>query len=261
MKGTENAMLEQIMDVVRRAGEMVLSAHDIAAGTHEKTSAADLVTEYDLAVEAFLKEQLPPLCPGAIFFGEEEAENADPSRGWAFIVDPIDGTTNFVRGLRQSAISVALARDGQVEYAVVFDPYKNEMFSARRGGGAFLNGAPIRVSEKPLAEGIFGMGTAIYRREYLEPTMRVTEQLFRRACDFRRLGAAALDLCDVACGRVELFFEYSLCPWDFAAGSLIITEAGGHISTLQGGPLALTERCSVWASNDVNKDILRELEI
>lgn len=257
----ENAMLEQIMDVVRRAGEMVLSAHDIAAGTHEKTSAADLVTEYDLAVEAFLKEQLPPLCPGSIFYGEEEAENADPSRGWAFIVDPIDGTTNFVRGLRQSAISVALARDGQVEYAVVFDPYKNEMFSARRGGGAFLNGAPIRVSGKPLAEGIFGMGTAIYRREYLEPTMRVTEQLFRRACDFRRLGAAALDLCDVACGRVELFFEYSLCPWDFAAGSLIITEAGGHISTLQGGPLALTERCSVWASNDVNKDILRELEI
>lgn len=254
-------MLEQIMDVVRRAGEMVLSAHDIAAGTHEKTSAADLVTEYDLAVEAFLKEQLPPLCPGSIFYGEEEAENADPSRGWAFIVDPIDGTTNFVRGLRQSAISVALARDGQVEYAVVFDPYKNEMFSARRGGGAFLNGAPIRVSGKPLAEGIFGMGTAIYRREYLEPTMRVTEQLFRRACDFRRLGAAALDLCDVACGRVELFFEYSLCPWDFAAGSLIITEAGGHISTLQGGPLALTERCSVWASNDVNKDILRELEI
>lgn len=257
----ENAMLEQIMDVVRRAGEMVLSAHDIAAGTHEKTSAADLVTEYDLAVEAFLKEQLPPLCPGSIFYGEEEAENADPSRGWAFIVDPIDGTTNFVRGLRQSAISVALARDGQVEYAVVFDPYKNEMFSARRGGGAFLNGAPIRVSGKPLAEGIFGMGTAIYRREYLEPTMRVTEQLFRRACDFRRLGAAALDLCDVACGRVELFFEYSLCPWDFAAGSLIITEAGGHISTLQGGPLVLTERCSVWASNDVNKDILRELEI
>ena len=254
-------MLEQIMDVVRRAGEMVLSAHDIAAGTHEKTSAADLVTEYDLAVEAFLKEQLPPLCPGSIFYGEEEAENADPSRGWAFIVDPIDGTTNFVRGLRQSAISVALARDGQVEYAVVFDPYKNEMFSARRGGGAFLNGAHIHVSGKPLAEGIFGMGTAIYRREYLEPTMRVTEQLFRRACDFRRLGAAALDLCDVACGRVELFFEYSLCPWDFAAGSLIITEAGGHISTLQGGPLALTERCSVWASNDVNKDILRELEI
>ena len=255
------SILDNMAALVRQAGQIVLSARDIWSHTHEKTSAADLVTEYDEAVEAFLKERLPGLLPGSQFFGEEEAENADPSRGWAFIVDPIDGTTNFVRGLRQSAISVALARDGQVEYAVVFDPYKNEMFSARRGGGAFLNGAPIHVSGKPLAEGIFGMGTAIYRREYLEPTMRVTEQLFRRACDFRRLGAAALDLCDVACGRVELFFEYSLCPWDFAAGSLIITEAGGHISTLQGGPLALTERCSVWASNDVNKDILRELEI
>ena len=254
-------MLEQIISIVREAGEIVLSARDIWSHTREKTSAADLVTEYDVAVENFLKEKLPPLVPGSIFFGEEEAENADPSHGWAFIVDPIDGTTNFVRGLRQSAISVALAHDGAVEYGVVYDPYKDEMFSARRGGGAFLNGSPIHVSERPIEQGIFGMGTAIYRREYLEPTMRVTEQLFRRSCDFRRLGAAALDLCNVACGRTELFFEYSLCPWDQAAGSLIITEAGGFICTLEGGPLSLTDRCSVWASNQVNKDVLKELEV
>ena len=254
-------MLEQIISIVREAGDIVLSARDVWSHTHEKTSAADLVTEYDLAVENFLKENLPPLVPGSIFFGEEEAENADPSRGWAFIVDPIDGTTNFVRGLRQSAISVALARDGAVEYGVVYDPYKNELFSAQRGGGAFLNGQPIRVSQRPLSQGIFGMGTAIYRREYLEPTMRVTEQLFRRSCDFRRLGSAALDLCNVACGRTDLFFEYSLCPWDQAAGSLIITEAGGFVCTLEGGPLSLTDRCSVWASNQVNKDVLKELEV
>ena len=176
---------------------------------------------------SFLKEHLPPLVPGSIFFGEEETENADPSKGWAFIVDPIDGTTNFVRSLQQSAVSAALAKDGVVEYAVVLDPYKNELFSARRGGGAFLNGLPIRVSGRPLAEGVFGMGTALYKREYLEPTMRLTEQLFKRSCDFRRLGAAALDLCNVACGRLDAFFEYSLCPWDYAAASLIITEAGG----------------------------------
>ena len=212
-------------------------------------------------MENFLKEKLPPLVPGSIFFGEEEAENADPSRGWAFIVDPIDGTTNFVRGLRQSAISVALAHDGVVEYGVVCDPYKDEMFSARRGGGAFLNGQPIHVSARPIEQGIFGMGTAIYRREYLEPTMRVTEQLFRRSCDFRRLGSAALDLCNVACGRTDLFFEYSLCPWDHAAGQLMITEAGGFICTLEGGPMSLTDRCSVWASNQVNKDVLKELEV
>ena len=173
-------MLEQIISIVREAGEIVLSAHDVWSQTHEKTSAADLVTEYDLAVERFLKEKLPPLVPGSIFFGEEEKENADPGQGWAFIVDPIDGTTNFVRGLRQSAVSVALAKDGTVEYGVVYNPYRDEMFSARRGGGAFLNGMPIHVSSRPLSKGIFSMGTSIYRPEYFARTMRLTEQLFRR---------------------------------------------------------------------------------
>ena len=254
-------MLKQITDIVREAAQIVLAARDIPSQTHEKTSAADLVTEYDLAVERFLKEKLPPLVPGSVFFGEEEAENADPSRGWAFIVDPIDGTTNFVRDLRQSAISVALARDGAVEYGVVYDLYKDELFSARRGGGAFLNGSPIHVSTRPLSQGVFGMGTAIYKREYLEPTMRLTEQLFRRSCDFRRLGSAALDLCNVACGRTEVFFEYSLCPWDYAAGSLLVEEAGGAVCTLEGGPLPVTALSSAWASNQINKDILLELEV
>ena len=254
-------MLEQIISIVREAGEIVLSAHDIWSQTHEKSSAADLVTEYDLAVERFLKEKLPPLVPGSLFFGEEEKENASPLTGWVFIVDPIDGTTNFVRGLKHSAISVALAHDGVVEYGVVYDPYKDEIFSAKRGGGAFLNGRPIHVSERPLDQGVFGMGTAIYDRQFIAPTMRVTEQLFRRSCDFRRLGAAALDLCGVACGRLDLFFEYSLSPWDHAAGGLILTEAGGVLSTLEGRPMDYTRRCSVWASNRVNGDILRELEV
>ena len=254
-------MLEQIISIVREAGEIVLSARDIGSRTREKTSAADLVTEYDLAVERFLKEKLPPLVPGSLFFGEEEKENASPLTGWVFIVDPIDGTTNFVRGLKHSAISVALAHDGVVEYGVVYDPYKDEIFSARRGGGAFLNGRPVRVSERPLDQGVFGMGTAIYDRQFIAPTMRLTEQLFRRSCDFRRLGAAALDLCNVACGRLDLFFEYSLSPWDHAAGGLILTEAGGVLSTLEGRPMDYTRRCSVWASNRVNGDILRELEV
>ena len=254
-------MLEQIISIVREAGEIVLSAHDVWSQTHEKSSAADLVTEYDLAVERFLKEKLPPLVPGSLFFGEEEKENASPLTGWVFIVDPIDGTTNFVRGLKHSAISVALAHDGAVEYGVVYDPYKDEIFSAKRGGGAFLNGRPVRVSERPLDQGVFGMGTAIYDRQFIAPTMRLTEQLFRRSCDFRRLGAAALDLCGVACGRLDLFFEYSLSPWDHAAGGLILTEAGGVLSTLEGKPMDYTRRCSVWASNRVNGDILRELEV
>ena len=254
-------MLEQIISLVRQAGDMILTARLVAAQTHEKTSAADLVTDYDVAVEAFLKEKLPPLVPGAVFFGEEETENADPTRGWAFIVDPIDGTTHFVRGYRQSSVAVALAKDGQVEYGVVYDPYKGELFSARRGCGAFLNGQPIRVSDKPLDQGIFIMGTAIYRREYLAPTMRLTAQLMERSCDFRRWGSAALDLCYVACGRAEVFFEYSLCPWDYAAASLIAVEAGAVASTLDGGPLPITRRSSVWISNPANCQVLKELDI
>ena len=146
-------LLEEIAALVRQAGEIMLSARDIGARTHEKTSAADLVTDYDVAVEAFLKENLPPLVPGSVFCGEEELEYVDPGKGWAFIVDPIDGTTNFVRGLSQSAVSVALARDGRVEYGVVWNPYRDELFTAKRGGGAFLNGAPIHVTERPLSEG------------------------------------------------------------------------------------------------------------
>ena len=254
-------MLEEIISIVREAGGLVLAARDISARTHEKTSAADLVTEYDVAVEDFLRERLLALLPEAVFFGEEEAGPADPGKGWAFIVDPIDGTANFVRGLQQSAVSVGLAKDGVVEYGAVYDPYKDEMFSAKRGGGAFLNGTPIRVSDKPLSEGIFAMGTALYRREYFPPTLRLTQQLFARSCDFRRMGSAALDLCAVACGRVEVFFEYNLCPWDYAAGSLLVTEAGGAVCTLEGEALPVVRRCGIWASNRVNRDVLGELEI
>ena len=252
-------MLEQIISIVRKAGEIVCSADNISAKTHEKGGAADLVTAYDVAVEEFLKRELTALLPEALFYGEESEKNGDPTKGWVFIVDPIDGTTNFVRHLSQSAISVALAKDGVMEYGVVLDPFRNELFSAKRGGGAYLNGKPIRVSDRPLDKGIFGMGTAIYNREFDEKTMSVTAQLFARSCDFRRMGAAALDLCYTAAGRYDAFFEFSLAPWDFAAGSLIVTEAGGSICTMEGNPLPIA-RCGIWASNQVNFHILKELK-
>ncbi|MBR3704308.1 MAG: inositol monophosphatase [Oscillospiraceae bacterium] len=252
-------MLEAIISVVRKAGEIVCSAEDISGKTHEKGGAADLVTAYDVAVEEFLRRELTALLPDALFYGEESEKCGDPTRGWAFIVDPIDGTTNFVRHLSQSAISVALAKDGVMEYGVVLDPFKNELFAAKRGGGAYLNGKPIRVSDRTLDKGIFGMGTAIYNREFEQQTMSVTAQLFARSCDFRRMGAAALDLCAVAAGRYDAFFEFSLAPWDFAAGSLIVTEAGGSICTMEGEALPVA-RCGIWASNAVNFHILKELE-
>ncbi len=252
-------MLEKIIHLVKRAGKIVLSAEDVGAHTHTKTSAADLVTDFDVQVEAFLKRELLTLLPEAVFYGEEEAEREDPTRGWAFIVDPIDGTTNFVRGIGHSNISVALSKDGEVQLGVVYNPYKGELFSGERGKGAFLNGAPIHVSDLPLSQGIFIMGTAIYRREFIGPSMAMAEALLRRSCDLRRFAAAALDLCYVACGRAEVFYEYSLCPWDHAAGGLILTEAGGVIRTFEGDQPALDRRCSVWASNLVNAEVMAEV--
>ena len=251
-------MLNQMLSIAQEAGQILLSARDVSGKTHEKTSPGDLVTDYDLAVERFLREKLLELLPEAAFFGEEAAGPAHPEEGWTFIVDPIDGTTNFVHGLGQSAVSIALARDAVVEYAAVCNPYKGELFCARRGGGAFCNGAPIRVSGRPLKKGIFSMGTALYRPEYFRDTMGLTEALFRRSCDFRRMGAAVLDLCDVACGRVEAFFEYSLCPWDYAAGSLLVAEAGGVAAAIGGGPLPVVGRSSVWACGPANLAVLHE---
>ena len=253
--------LEELTALVRRAGELVTGARQIGSHTHEKTSAADLVTDYDLAVEAFLKANLAQRMPEALFFGEEEELAGDPSRGWVFIVDPIDGTTNFVRGFHQSAISVALIHDLEPQLAVVYDPFKGELFAAQRGRGATLNGRPIRVSDRPLSQGLFIMGAAIYRREYLGPTMALTAQLLERSCDFRHFGAATLDLCYIACGRAEVFFEYSLAPWDYAAGSLIAREAGAVASTLEGEPLPMVRRASVWIANPASAHVLKEVTI
>ena len=212
-------ILQELERIVRLAGNLMREAHDIEQVTTEKTGAADLVTKYDVAVQGLLKRELLTLLPEADFFGEE-GEHAALTRPWTFIVDPIDGTTNFVRCLHYSNISVALAHDGQVEYAVVYDPFADELFSARRGGGAFCNGLPIHVSGKDMAHAVFLCGSTIYDRRLTEQSFSLLRQLYDRGLDYRRFGAAALDLCQVAAGRAELFYECRLSPWDYAAGSL-----------------------------------------
>ena len=160
-------MLQELERIVRCAGDMVREAHDIEQVTTEKNGAADLVTKYDVAVQGFLKRELLTLLPEADFFGEE-GDHAKLTQPWTFIVDPIDGTTNFVRRLHYSNISVALAHDGQVEYAVVYDPFADELFSAQKDCGAFCNGLPIRVSDKDMAHAVFLCGSTIYDRSLTE---------------------------------------------------------------------------------------------
>lgn len=253
-------MLRELERIVRLAGDMVREAHDIEQVTTEKNGAADLVTKYDVAVQGFLKRELLTLLPEADFFGEE-GEHAALTQPWTFIVDPIDGTTNFVRRLHYSNISVALAHDGQVEYAAVYDPFADQMFSAQKDCGAFCNGLPIHVSDKDMAHAVFLCGSTIYDHSLTEQNFSLLRQLYDRGLDYRRFGAAALDLCQVAAGRVELFYECRLSPWDYAAGSLIVAEAGGIVTGFDGKPMDVLRPSSVFAANANCHGVLHELTL
>ena len=253
-------MLQQLEGVVRRAGDIVREAHDIERATMEKHGAADLVTKYDVAVQGFLQRELLALLPEADFLGEE-GDHTTLTRPWTFIVDPIDGTTNFVRRLHYSDISVALAQDGQTQYAVVYDPFADELFSAARGGGAFLNGRPIRVSTRDLHHGLTLCGSTVYDRSYSDQSFSIMRQIYDLGGDYRRFGAAALDLCQVAAGRAEVFFECRLSPWDFAAGSLIAQEAGARVTTFAGTPVDPMQPGSMFCTNQVCADLLGRITV
>ena len=244
-------LLKNMENIVRECGKIILHADRSQNQTDAKPGHANFVTAYDKKIQQLLQTRLLQLLPGASFVGEEEVTHASIDTGYAFIVDPIDGTTNFIKDCRMSAVSVALTLDGERYMGVVHNPYLDEMFTAIKGQGAFLNGAPIHVSSQPLKNGIVLFGTAPYNEELAKKSFEMAYGYFKRAMDIRRSGSAALDLCSVAAGRAELFFELYLSPWDYAAGSLILEEAGGTAVTIEGGPLTLREGCSVLAGNGV----------
>ena len=243
-------MINRIIAAVREAGKIVLSASDIERATAEK-SAGNFVTKYDVAVQEFLKKELLAILPAAHFMGEEGTDQQAALQGLCFIVDPIDGTANFVRGLRCSAISVALAQDGELIAGVVYQPYIDEIFYAEKGKGAFRDGQPIRVSDRAMQDGFYYLGTASYYDGTFDRTFALARALFDRMLDLRRFGPAAYELCNVACGRLELGFEALLQPWDYAAAACILAEAGGKISQLDGSPITLDRPCSILAGNAV----------
>ena len=242
-------ILEAITEIVRQAGEILLGAVAIEDSVEEKSGRANFVTAYDKKVQEFLFEKLAEVLPQAVFIGEEEEEHAALSEGYAFIIDPIDGTTNFMKGYNVSCISVGLLKDGVPDIGVVYNPYLKEMFQAIAGEGAFCNGKQIKVSEHPLSEGLVLFGSAPYNAELAEKSFATAYKLFTHSLDIRRSGSAAIDLCSIAAGRAELFFEMLLSPWDYAAGALIVKEAGGVVSDMEGNALAFDKKCSVIAGN------------
>ena len=241
--------LEAICKLVRSCGAFIKDIDRASLSVDAKSGPADLVTQYDRQVQERLRTGLLEIMPDAHFVGEEGSSQPFAPAGKFFIVDPIDGTTNFVKDYRFSGISVALIVDNVAELGVIYNPYADEMFFAERGQGAFCNGRRLQVSEDPVENGIVVFGTAPYREELAERTFKLAYAYFKKALDVRRSGSAALDLCTVAAGRAALFFELFLSPWDFAAGALIVTEAGGIVTDCDGRPIAYDRPCSVVARN------------
>lgn len=204
---TEEQLLKEIIAAVRTCGTIILNADRTKSGIDEKAGHANFVTAYDKKVQEELQKKLLAILPEAVFVGEEEDVHASVADGYAFIVDPIDGTTNFIKDYHASAISVGLTKDGERYMGVVYNPYLDEMFTAVRGQGAFLNGRPIQVSNQPLENGIVIFGTAPYYEDLAKKSFDMAYQYFCKALDVRRSGSAAIDLCNVAAGRAELFFE------------------------------------------------------
>lgn len=242
-------LVQKMTDVVRECGEVILNADRSAIAIDTKAGPANFVTEYDKKVQDLLEEKLTEIVPDAKFVGEEENSEKVTPVGKYFVVDPIDGTTNFIKDYHVSCIAVALIENGKVEIGIVYNPYLDEMFWAQRGKGAYCNERKIQVSEQPLCNGIVLFGSSPYYEELHEKSFEKAFKYFKQALDIRRSGSAALDLCSIAAGRAELYFELRLSPWDYAAGSLIVEEAGGIVTTVEGDTITLDAPCSVLARN------------
>ncbi len=216
----------ELANAEREAAKLILQAHDILAEC--KSGKRDVVTEYDRRVQERLIGRLHSAFPDAAFVAEEKDTQGSLTAPRLFIIDPIDGTMNFVHGFHHSCISVAYAERGESRAAAIYNPYVDEMFTAVRGEGAFLNGKPIHVTESSLSDSMVCFGTAPYYPELTEKTFQTLRLLYDVSLDLRREGSAALDLCSVAAGRAGLYIEQRVSLWDYAAGDLIVREAGGR---------------------------------
>jgi len=230
-------MLNVAVKAARAAGSIInRAALDVERLQITAKGVNDFVTEVDQAAELAVIEVLLTAYPGHAILAEESGRQHGAKHSeYLWIIDPLDGTTNFIHGLPVYAVSIALAFRGKVEQAVVYDPSRNDLFFASKGRGAFLNDRRLRVSKRiRIADALIGTGFPFRKGDNLARYMKMMEAVMSQCAGLRRPGAAALDLCYVAAGWYDGFFETGLSPWDVAAGSLMITEAGGLIGNFTG---------------------------
>ncbi len=227
-------MLNFAVKAARRAGAIINRASDnLDALTVRHKSLNDLVSEVDRAAEDAIIDSLKSVYPDHAILAEESGASGESEYQW--IIDPLDGTTNFLHGFPVYAVSIALAHKGQIQHAVIYDPTRNDLYTASRGSGAYLNDKRLRVSRRDkLIDSLIGTGFPFRASADIDAYTAMFKTLTTKTAGIRRPGAAALDLASVAAGRLDGFWEIGLSPWDMAAGILLITEAGGLVGDLEG---------------------------
>jgi myo-inositol-1(or 4)-monophosphatase len=239
MSGAErelSSLLALAMRLAREAGAIQRAGYEAEHEIATKSQAVDLVTEVDRACEAQIVQTLARERPHDSVLAEEGSGSEHPGATYRWVIDPLDGTTNYAHGYPRFAVSIALERDGAQALGVVYDALLDELHHAALGVGAFRNGRRIRVSaERELGRSLVATGFAYDKARVDDDNTREFRAFLKRAREVRRDGSAALDLCYVAGGRFDAFWEYKLAPWDVAAGTLIVTEAGGRVTDTEGG--------------------------
>jgi len=227
---------KQVVDLTKNVGEFILSEQKKSNSLRvEEKGLHDFVTYVDKSSERKLVDGLEKILPEAGFIAEE-GTSIKKGEKYNWIIDPLDGTTNFIHGLAPFAISIALMEDNEIILGVVHELNLDECFYAWKGGNAYLNGKTIKVSEKKTIENsLIATGFPYYDYKRIKPFLETLEYFMQNSHGVRRLGSAATDLAYVACGRFEAFYEYSLSPWDVAAGAFIVMQAGGKVSDFSGG--------------------------
>lgn len=227
--------LNTAIEAVHKGGDLIMKYRDrVDSIPVERKARGDYASEVDHACEELIRTELGRRYPDHAILGEEQGRDGEHDHVW--LIDPIDGTSNYLRGIPHYAISIALSIRGRIEHGVVYDPVRDELFAASRGAGATLNSRRIRVSGRTsLSTAVLAIAFPFRNRRLMPAYTNMFGSLFEQCEDVRRAGAASLDLAYVACGRLDGYCELSLKPWDTAAGALLVQEAGGVVMDIAGG--------------------------
>jgi len=251
---------EQTVALARETGKFIQSQKQSVLEKDIQTKGVhDFVTRVDKASESMIINELKKILPSSTFLAEESASDAKIEET-TWIIDPLDGTTNFIHHLPLFTISIALMHKNELVIGVIYEPNLDECFYAWKDGGAWLNGTQISVSKtKTLHDSLLATGFPYYDYQHLDGFMEFLKYTIRETRGLRRLGSAALDMAWVACGRFDAFYEYGLRPWDVAAGACIVSEAGGRVTDFNNLPDCIFQKEIIASNNQVHDELVREM--